>query len=71
MSGSVKCDWPGVLELCAENRSGGLGKSSKKVSEFAVDEDEEWSERFTSGSSAGQGGKWASAWSCESGAADT
>lgn len=36
-----------------------------------MDEDEEWNERFNSGSSAGQGGKWASAWSCESGAADT
>lgn len=35
-----------------------------------MDEDEEWNERFNSGSSAGQGGKCV-ACSCESGAADT
>lgn len=47
MCGSVKSGWPGVFEqLCDENRSGGLGKSSKDVSEFKVDEDEESVERF-------------------------
>lgn len=57
-------------QLCEENRSGGLGKSSEEVS-VDEDEDEGRSERLNSGSSVGQDDKRESAWSCESGAADT
>lgn len=75
MCGSVKSGWPGVFEqLCDENRSGGLGKSSKDVSEFKVDEDGESVERFGSlskyGSAFGQGGRQVAVWSCAAGAAD-
>lgn len=53
MRGSVKS---GVFELlCDENKSGGLGKSSKEVSESTVDGDEESRERFGSWSKYGSG----------------
>ncbi len=73
MRGSVKS---GVFEqLCDENRSGGLGKSSAEISESAVDEDEEsrgrFSSTFGSGSGVGKGGRLVSVWSCAAGAADT
>lgn len=76
MRGSVKSGWPGVLEqLRNENRSGGLGKSCKEVSEFTVDEDEGSRERFRSkygsGSSVGPGGWQISVWTCAAGVADT
>lgn len=64
MCGSVISCWPGVLEqLCDENRSGGLGKSNKEVSESTADVDEVSTERFGSwskygsGSGVGQGGR--------------
>lgn len=73
--GNVKS---GVFEkLCDEKRSGGLGKSSKEVSESAVNEDEESRERcgscskYGSGVSAVQEGRLASAWNCAAEAADT
>lgn len=72
MRGSVKS---GVFEqLCDENKSGGLGNSSKEVSESAVDGDEESRERFESwsryDSGAEKGGRQGSVWSCAAGAAD-
>lgn len=76
MRGSVKSGRPGVSErLCDENKSGGLGKSSKEGSESAVDEDEEKGKGFGSWSKCGsgdaQGGRQVSVWSCGAGAADT
>lgn len=74
MRGSVKS---GVFEqLRDENKSGGLGKSSKEASESTVDADEESRERFGlwskygSGSGAEKGGGWVSVWSCAAWAAD-
>lgn len=62
-------------QLCDENRSGGLGKSSKEVSESTVDEDEESRERFRSkngsGSGVGKGGRQVTVWSCAAVAAGT
>lgn len=76
MRGSVKSGWPGVFEhLRNENRSGGLGKSCKEVSEFTVDEDEEsrewFSSKYGSGSSVGPGAEQVSVWTCAAGVADT
>lgn len=75
MHGSVKsCVFEQLLD---EKRSGGLGKSSKEVSESTVDEDEEGRERFRSwstyGSVSGFGkdGRQVSVWSCTASAADT
>lgn len=73
MRGSVKSGLIG--QLCNENRSGGLGKSSAEVSESTVDEDEESREKFGSwfklGFVAGRDGIHVSVWSCAGGAADT
>ena len=73
----MKSGWPGIFEqLCNENRSGGLGKSSHEVSESPV-ENEESMERFRSwskcgsGFSLGQGGRQVSVWRCAAGEADT
>lgn len=71
MRGSVKS---GVfVQLCDENRSGGLGKSSGEVSESAVDEDEESRGRFWSkcGSGVEKVDRQVSVWSCAAAAADT
>lgn len=77
MCSSVKSVWlSDVLEqLCDENRSGGLGKSSQEVSESTVEDDEggEWfgsRSKCGSGSSVGQGGRQVSV-CCVAGAADT
>lgn len=57
-----------------ENKSGGLGKSSKNVWESTADEESR--ERFEllskcSGSGDGEGSRWVSIWSCAVWAADT
>lgn len=57
----VKSGWPrAYVQLCDENRSGGLGKSSQAVSESTG-----------SGPGVGHGGGTVSAWRCATGAADT
>lgn len=62
-------------QLCDENRSGGLGKSNKEVSESTVDVDEESREgsgsKYGSASGVVQGGRQVSVWSRTAGAADT
>lgn len=75
MHGTVKS---GASEqLCDENKSGGLGKSSKELSESAVDEDKESREKFglwskcCSGFVVGKGSRQAAVGSCGAGAADT
>lgn len=75
MRGIVKS---GAFEqLCDENKSGGLGKSSKEVSESTVDEDGESREKFGLWSKCcsifvvGKDSRQASVWSCEAGAAGT
>lgn len=69
--GSVKS---GVfVQLCDENRSGGLGKSSREVSESTVHEDGESRGRFWSkyGSGVEKVDRQVSVWSRAAAAADT
>lgn len=67
----------GFEKLRDENRSGGLGKSIKEVSDSTVDEDEESRKMFVSqskydsGSSVGENRRPVGGWSCAAGAADT
>lgn len=72
MRGRVKSS---VFEqLCDENKSGGLGKSSKKLSESSMDAEKESKEKFGSCSKCSgseEGKTQVSVWSWASGTAGT
>lgn len=77
MCGSVESGPSASEQPRDENMGEGLGKSSKEASEFTVVDSDESRGRLRlwakddSASSAEQGGKQVSAWSCAAGPADT